>query len=528
MKNEILELTRRLVAIPSVSPSLGENAVIDTLEQELRAAGVEILETPLRELPDGRRNLYARVRGQGSGCVLLSGHIDTVPIDDYARYASHGVSKEVAFDPDALAKILAPTFGEGFLFGRGALDMKGAVATCVTLMKRFAARPEALPGEVLLVAVCDEENASAGILRAGEFLRDYRRQEGVTFRGFINTDYTSPMHTDDPTRFAYLGTIGKLLPAFLVNGRVSHVGEPFYGLPATRLAAELHRRIELEPSLCEQAAGEATPPATALKLEDLKGHYDVQTPRQVHQYYNVFTFERAPSAVIHQMKEVAIAAFVAVIEELQEQRLRHAALTEQAPPPLPWKTRVLTLAELRDTVRRAGHDPDLVLATALAEHDDADERVACREAVRTLWEFLPAADEPGIVVYLAPPYYPGFATSDDTPLARAVHRLIERHRTHLPELVLRRFYPYISDMSYLAFPESLRSSIEDLKANLPGWGERYRLDLDTIADLDMPVVNLGPVGFDAHKDTERVEIEYSFGVLPGLIEELVIDTLRDA
>ncbi|MEQ8767720.1 MAG: M20/M25/M40 family metallo-hydrolase [Planctomycetota bacterium] len=526
MKQSILELTRRLIATPSISPSLTENDVIDILEAELREGGVEILETPLREVGDGRRNLYARVRGKGKACVLMSGHVDTVPIDDYARYASHGVNQEVAFDPDALEKILGPRYGDRYLFGRGALDMKGAVATCATLMKRFAQRPKDLPGEVLFVAVCDEENASAGMLKAGEFLREYRRREGIQYEGFINTDYTSPAHADDPTRFVYSGTIGKLLPAFLVCGRVSHVGEPYFGFPATLLAAAIHQRIELGADLCESVHGEVTPPATALKVEDLKTHYDVQTPRQVHLYYNVFTFERSPRDVLHQMKAAATEAFEETVRAVEAQERRHAERRGQEAPSRGWKPRVLTLEELKSAVAAGGHDPGAILAKALEAHSKADERVAAREAVRALWDHLPDADEPGVVVYLAPPYYPGFATPPDSALGRAVERLVERHHSDLPQLVLRHFYPYISDMSYLAFPESLRSGIGTLEANLPGWGERYRLDLEGIADLDMPVVNLGPVGFDAHKDTERVEIDYSFGILPRLIEELVLETLR--
>ena len=225
---EVEDLTKKLVAIRSVSPSAGEVTVVEELEDYLEARGVDVIrDSPFAELGDeyGRRNLYAQVRGQGKGCLILSGHVDVVDATD--------------------ERFVARTEGD-YLYGRGAVDMKSGLAACAVTLSRFNAIRDSLHGNLLFVAVCDEENASAGVLKAVEFLRDYRDREQVEYLGFINTDYTTPYREEDKNHYVYLGTIGKLLPTILVNGATSHVGEPFRGLPANLLAAEIHRRIEMK------------------------------------------------------------------------------------------------------------------------------------------------------------------------------------------------------------------------------------------------------------------------------------------
>ena len=105
----------------------------------LEDAGVE---TELYAREPGRPNLVARLPGKGSGKpLLLQGHVDVVTTagQNWAR----------------------PPFGgdvvDGYVWGRGAIDMKGGVAMLVSAFLR-AARGEIEPaGDVLLVLLCDEE-----------------------------------------------------------------------------------------------------------------------------------------------------------------------------------------------------------------------------------------------------------------------------------------------------------------------------------------------------------------------------------
>jgi arginine utilization protein RocB len=58
-----------------------------------------------------------------------------------------------------------------------------------------------------------------------------------------------------------------------------------------------------------------------------------------------------------------------------------------------------------------------------------------------------------------------------------------------------------------------------LSANTPLWGKNYALPLEDLQKIDIPCVLLGPIGKDAHKATERVELDYSFNVLPSVFRD---------
>jgi acetylornithine deacetylase/succinyl-diaminopimelate desuccinylase-like protein len=135
-----VELLGRLIHANTVNPPGNEGAAQDLLRTMLVAAGFEC---ELLEAEPGRPNLVARLRGEGDGPTLaLLGHVDTVRADP----------EDWTFDPWAGDVV------DGWVRGRGALDMKGQVAAeaaaCVALADS-GWRPAA--GELLLVLTADEE-----------------------------------------------------------------------------------------------------------------------------------------------------------------------------------------------------------------------------------------------------------------------------------------------------------------------------------------------------------------------------------
>ena len=72
------------------------------------------------------------------------------------------------------------------------------------------------------------------------------------------------------------------------------------------------------------------------------------------------------------------------------------------------------------------------------------------------------------------------------------------------------------DLSYLGFQGS-REDLDPLRRNMPLWGKEYEIPLDDLCRLDIPGINIGPIGKDAHKDTERLYLPYSLDVLPGVL-----------
>ena len=109
------------------------------LDMQLTEAGFQ---TTLLAKDAARPNLIARLTGQGSAApLLLQGHVDVVTTE-----------KQVWQQPP-----FAGNIQDGYVWGRGALDMKGGVAMMVAAFLRAKAEGLSLPGDVLLALVSDEE-----------------------------------------------------------------------------------------------------------------------------------------------------------------------------------------------------------------------------------------------------------------------------------------------------------------------------------------------------------------------------------
>jgi acetylornithine deacetylase/succinyl-diaminopimelate desuccinylase-like protein len=137
-----IELLQRLLRFGTSNPPGEEASCIAYLEGLLRSAG---LETRLIESAPGRPNLVARLRGRGvAPPLLLQGHVDVVPA------AEHGWTRPP----------FAAETHDGFVHGRGALDMKGGVAMMVGAVLRAVAAGAEPPGDVLVTMLVDEEAGS--------------------------------------------------------------------------------------------------------------------------------------------------------------------------------------------------------------------------------------------------------------------------------------------------------------------------------------------------------------------------------
>jgi acetylornithine deacetylase/succinyl-diaminopimelate desuccinylase-like protein len=137
---DVVELLGDLLRFDTTNPPGNEAACVTHVQALVEAAGAE---TRIVARDDARPNLIARIRGAGEAPpLLLYGHVDVVTTagQEWTR---------------------APFSGElvdGWLWGRGALDMKGGVAMLVDAFVR-AARGELRPrGDVILAVLSDEEN----------------------------------------------------------------------------------------------------------------------------------------------------------------------------------------------------------------------------------------------------------------------------------------------------------------------------------------------------------------------------------
>jgi acetylornithine deacetylase/succinyl-diaminopimelate desuccinylase-like protein len=133
------ELLQRLIRFDTTNPPGNEGECISYIQSLLTAAGVET--QILAQTPE-RPNLIARLAGQGNAApLLLYGHVDVVT-------TAHQSWRYPPFDG---------TLADGYIWGRGALDMKGGVAMLLAAFLRAKDAGAALPGDVVLAVLADEE-----------------------------------------------------------------------------------------------------------------------------------------------------------------------------------------------------------------------------------------------------------------------------------------------------------------------------------------------------------------------------------
>jgi acetylornithine deacetylase/succinyl-diaminopimelate desuccinylase-like protein len=144
----VVELTRDLLQLDTTNPPGQEHIAIDLIERILDEAGIS---SSRYENARGRPNLVARLKGTGDAPpLLLQGHVDVVTT----------VNQEWKHKP------FAGEIVDGYLWGRGALDMKGGVAMMVSALLEAHARGGA-PGDLVLAALADEE---AGGIQGAKWL----------------------------------------------------------------------------------------------------------------------------------------------------------------------------------------------------------------------------------------------------------------------------------------------------------------------------------------------------------------------
>lgn len=144
-REETEELLLRLIRIESHAECPGqEREAAEALAEYLEAAGIACERD---EAAPGRCNVVARIPGCGGGSsLLLNGHLDTVP--------KYGMDS--AFDP---------WIRDGRIYGRGSVDMKGALAVMAGVLVAMRRTNVRLGGDLVLAATVGEESYSPGAYR---------------------------------------------------------------------------------------------------------------------------------------------------------------------------------------------------------------------------------------------------------------------------------------------------------------------------------------------------------------------------
>jgi acetylornithine deacetylase/succinyl-diaminopimelate desuccinylase-like protein len=230
LRDETTTLLRDLLRVDTTNPPGRETAAATLLKAYLEAGGVEC-ELVARD-PD-RANLVARIRGTGDGPSLaLLGHTDVVPADPAGWQ-----HPPFAGDLD----------DEGYVWGRGAVDMKNetasrAVALAVVARSGFQPR-----GDLMMIAEADEEN---GIEEVG--LSWLVRERPDVRADFVLNEGASERLTLADGRTVVTVNVGEkaTLPALVTAlGRAAHASTPLAGANAVpRLATLIDRLAAYRPA----------------------------------------------------------------------------------------------------------------------------------------------------------------------------------------------------------------------------------------------------------------------------------------
>ena len=229
------DLAARLIRCPSVTPA--EGGALDLLQDELTRVGFICHRLPFGEGAERIDNLFA-IYGTEGPHFCFAGHTDVVPAGDPASW------QEGPFDG---------AIKDGKLYGRGAVDMKGAIAAFVIAAREYIAEQADGAGRISLLITGDEEgDAVYGTKPVLGWLDD----QGLMPTSFLVGEPTNPDAIGDVIKN---GRRGSLSGELTVSGRQGHAAYP-------------HRADNPLPRLMAMLA-----PLAAVEIDKGNDHFDPST-----------------------------------------------------------------------------------------------------------------------------------------------------------------------------------------------------------------------------------------------------------
>ena len=193
---DALALAQALIRRPSVTPK--DAGALDILERVLKELGFATHSLPFGDVD----NLYARL-GDSAPHFCFAGHTDVVPVGE-------------GWNADPFAAEVK----DGVLYGRGAADMKSAIAAFVAAAAKTGKPPEKFKGSISLLITGDEEGVAVnGTVKLLEWLKE----RGEKIDHCVVGEPTSVSRTGDTLKIGRRGSINFKLA---VKGVQGHVGYP--------------------------------------------------------------------------------------------------------------------------------------------------------------------------------------------------------------------------------------------------------------------------------------------------------------
>jgi succinyl-diaminopimelate desuccinylase len=220
-----IALARDLIRCPSVTPA--EGGALTLIEDVLKGAGFTVHRVTFEEPgTDPVENLYARI-GDAAPHLMLTGHTDVVPPGDEAKWAHPPFASEIA---------------DGVLYGRGAVDMKGAIACKLAAALDYLAAHGGRPnGSISFLVTGDEEGIAVnGTVK----LLKWAAERGEKFDHALLGEPTNPEKLGDMMK---IGRRGSQNGTLVVTGTQGHVAYPELADNPVRNIATLMVAINAAP-----------------------------------------------------------------------------------------------------------------------------------------------------------------------------------------------------------------------------------------------------------------------------------------
>ena len=215
----VIELTQALIRCPSVTPHTA--GVFDKIEQFLAPLGFATHRVTFGQGAAAVENLYARY-GTAAPNFCFAGHTDVVPAGDEKAW------KTPPFEPQVI---------DGELYGRGAEDMKGAIAAFMIAVREIIQKnnAQAFAGSISFLITQDEEGIA---IHGTKPMLEWLTARGETLDVCVVGEPTNPEILGE---MAKVGRRGSVYFTLTVHGKQGHVAYPERANnPIPRLVAMLH------------------------------------------------------------------------------------------------------------------------------------------------------------------------------------------------------------------------------------------------------------------------------------------------
>ena len=237
-RQELIDLTKDLLRIPS-------HTGVETQEKEVAAYMLDFfkkhdIHAHLQHVEKERSNVIAFIKGKKSPegkSLMLNGHIDTEKPDD--------MNEDLFGAEMSSSDMFSGEVKQGYIWGRGAVDMKGPVAAMMMTLVVLKRAEQELDGDIVFTGVVGEETRSKG-MESLVACEKCLGQHDITLDGAV---------VGEPTDFKYVASHrGLVWLDIRFKGKGAHSGKPQHGVNAIEKAVAYLNKVkeELYPKLKER------------------------------------------------------------------------------------------------------------------------------------------------------------------------------------------------------------------------------------------------------------------------------------